>query len=148
MKRAVGIFLLCLGAPAILAAEKFEKSIPLPRSGETRLEWTSGGCTVRGVSLQNYPNSEDIEEARTRKPDDKSWLWWNFHVENRGDGKCHIHLWVDVYDKAGNVAKSSDRSDTVDPGKYDDNIRVSTRMRTIDIADSPKAHIRAEIGPK
>ena len=148
MKPAAGILFLCLGAPVILAAEKFEKSIPVPRSGETRLAWTSAGCTVRGVSLQNYPNSEDIDEARKRKPDDKSWVWWNFHVENRGDSKCRIQLWVDVYDKAGRVAKSSDRSDTVDPGKYDDNIRLSTRMRTIDIADSPKAHIRAEIGPK
>jgi len=148
MKPAAGILLLCLGAPAILAAEKFYKSIPVPRSGEPRLGWTSAGCAVRGVSLQNYPNSEDIEKARTRERDDKSWVWWNFHVENRGDAKCRIQLWVDVYDKAGRVAKSSDRSDTVDPGKYDDNIRVSTRMRTIDIADSPKAHIRAEIGRK
>jgi hypothetical protein len=148
MKPAAGILFLCLGAPAILAAEKFEKSIPVPRSGETRLGWTSAGCTVRSVSLQNYPNSDDIEEARTRKPDDKSWVWWNFHVENRGDSKCRIQLWVDVYGKAGRVAKSSDRSDTVDPGKYDDNIRLSTRMRTLDIADSPKANIRAEIGRK
>jgi hypothetical protein len=103
---------------------------------------------VRGVSLQNYPNSEDIEEARTRKPDDKSWVWWDFHVENRGSVKCKISLWVDVYDKSGRVVKSSDRSDTVDAGKLDDNIRISTRMRTIDIWDAPKATIRAEIGPK
>jgi hypothetical protein len=54
---------------------------------------------------------------------------------------------VDVYGKDGRIAKSSDRSDTVDAGKLDDNIRLSTRMRTLDIADSPKAHIRAEIGP-
>jgi len=147
MKRAAWS-LLWLFAPVLFAADHFEKSIPLPRSGESRLGWTAGGCSVRSVSLQNYPNAEDIEKARHRERDDKSWLWWNFHVENRGDAKCRIHLWVDVYDKAGNVAKSSDRSDTVDPGKHDDNIRVSTRMRTIDIADSPKAHIRAEIGPK
>ena len=105
--RETGPWTILWAAPAILAAEKFEKSIPLPRSGETRLGWKSAGCTVRGVSLQNYPNSEDIEKARHRDPDDKSWLWWNFHVENRGDGKCRIHLWVDVYDKAGRVAKSS-----------------------------------------
>jgi hypothetical protein len=100
------------------------------------------------VSLQNYPKPEDISKARRQDPDDKSWVWWNFHVENRGEGKCRIHLWVDVYNKAGRVAKSSDRSDTVSPGKLDDNIRISTRMRTIDIADSPKAQVRAQIEPK
>jgi len=148
MKLTTRVLILFLLAGSILAAGNFERSIPLPRNGEARLGWSSGGCTVRSVSLQNYPKSDDIDKARRKDPDDKSWLWWNFHVENRGDSKCRIHLWVDVYDKAGRVAKSSDRSDTVDAHKSDDNIRVSTRMRTLDIADSPKAHIRADIGPK
>jgi hypothetical protein len=138
---------LALSAPALLAASRFEKTIPVPRREEARLGWSAGGCSVKSVSLQNYPSREDVDKAR-RDPDDKSWVWWNFHVENRGQVKCRIQLWVDVYDKSGRVAKSSDRSDTVDSGKHDDNIRVSTRMRTIDIADSPKAHVRAEIGPK
>ncbi len=147
MKRTAWI-LLWLCVPTLSAAGNFEKSIPLPRSGEAQLGWTSGGCTVRSVRLQNYPKPDDIEKARRQDPDDKSWLWWNFQVENGADSKCRIHLWVDVYDKAGRVAKSSDRSDTVDAHKPDDNIRISTRMRTLDIADSPKAHLRAEIGPK
>ncbi len=145
--RRLACVLLSLWAPVSLAGG-FEKTIPVPRTGEARLNWTSAGCSVKSVSLQNYPSREDIDKARREDPGDKSWVWWNFHVENRGQGKCKIHLWVDVYDRAGQVAKSSDRSDTVDAGKLDDNIRVSTRMRTIDIADSPKAHIRAEIGPK
>ena len=147
MKQAASILLL-LCAPALLAAGKFEKVIPIPRTRQARLGWTAAGCSVLGVSLQNYPSSEDIEKARKQDPGDKSWVWWNFEVENRGNAKCKIQLWVDVYDKSGHVAKSSDRSDTVDANKLDDNIRVSTRMRTIDIADSPKAAVRAEIGPK
>jgi hypothetical protein len=55
---------------------------------------------------------------------------------------------VDIFDKDGRAVKSSDRCDTVDPDKLDDNIRVSTRMRTLDIADSPKATIRARIERK
>jgi hypothetical protein len=130
------------------AAANFERTIPVPRTGRATLDWSSGGCTVRSVSLRNYPNSEDIHKARTSDPDDHSWLWWDFHVENRGNQKCRISLVVDIYDKSGKVVKSGDRSDTVDDHKLDDNIKVSTRMRTIDIADAPKVHIRAEIGPK
>jgi hypothetical protein len=144
----VAWLLLFLCSGALLASDKFEKSIPIPRTGESKLAWTAAGCTVRSVSLQNYPSGEDIDKARTRDHDDKSWVWWNFQVENRGDAKCKIHLWVDIQDKSGHVVKSSDRSDTVDAGKLDDNIRLSTRMRTLDIADSPKAAIRAEIGAK
>ncbi len=148
MRRAICPFVLLLAVPALAGAGGFEKTIPIPRTGETKLGWSAGGCSVRSVSLQNYPDREDIEKARRQDPDDKSWVWWNFHVENRGDEKCRIQLWVEVYDKAGRVVKSGDRSDTVDGRKFDDNIRVSTRMRTIDIADAPKAQIRAEIGPK
>jgi hypothetical protein len=148
MKGMICRLLLILAAPALAGAGGFEKTIPIPRTGQTRLGWSAGGCSVRAVSLQNYPDAEDIEKARRKDPDDKSWVWWNFHVENRGTQKCKIQLWVEIYDKSGHAVKTGDRSDTVDAGKFDDNIRVSTRMRTIDIADSPKAHIRAEIGPK
>jgi hypothetical protein len=141
---------LFLGSLAtLLAAEgKFEKSISIPHGGDAKIGFARDGCAVQGVTLRNFPSREDIDTARREKPDDKSWVWWDFHVENRGNKKCKIQLWVDVYDKGGQVVKSSDRSDTVDAGKLDDNIRVSTRMRTIDIWDAPKATIRAEIGPK
>lgn len=147
MKRAA-VFLLLAGAPSALAAANFEKTIPIPRTSAAKFNWSSGGCAVVSVRLQNYPSGEDVSKARTKDPDDKSWVWWNFQVENRGNVKCRVHLWVDVYGKSGGIAKSSDRSDTIDAGKLDDNIRLSTRMRTLDIVDSPKAKIRAEITPK
>ncbi len=152
MRRRVTLSLLTLlgmYAGAVRAApESFEKTIPVPRSGVARLGWTSDRCSVVSVELRNYPDSEDIEKARQKDPGDHSWVWWQFNVENRGDAKCRIRLWVEVLDKNGNVLKQSDRSDTVDAHKLDDEIRLSTRMRTIDIADAPKARLRAEIGPK
>jgi hypothetical protein len=150
-KRVAFVLLTLLGthAGAIGAAPaSFEKTIPVPRSGVARLGWTSDRCSVVSVELRNYPDSEDIEKARQKDPGDHSWVWWQFNVENRGDTKCRIRLWVEVLDKKGNVLKQSDRSDTVDGHKLDDQIRLSTRMRTIDIADAPKARLRAEIGPK
>jgi hypothetical protein len=144
-------FLLLLGAAAAgsaAAQQSFEKTIPIPRTGVARLNWTSDRCSVVSLELRNYPDEEDIEKARHSDPNDHSWVWWEFNVENRGDRKCKIRLWVEVLDKSGKVLKASDRSDTVDAHKDDDDIRVSTRMKTIDIADGPKAHIRAEIGPR
>ncbi len=137
--------------PALPArAAEFEKSVAVPKVGRTGLGWTSGGCSVRGVSLGNSPNADDIRRARHEDPSDTSWLWWDFHVENRGSGKCRISLTVDVYDRSGRVVKSEVETDTVDnhEHKLDDNIRISTRMRTRDIVDSPRASIRGEIRPR
>jgi hypothetical protein len=46
------------------------------------------------------------------------------------------------------VVKSSDRGGSVDAGEPDDDIRVSTLMKTLDIADAPKVRVRATILPK
>lgn len=134
--------------PRPASAASFERTIPVPRNGRATLGWTSGQCSVRSVSLRNYPSDEDIQKARSKDPDDHSWVWWDFHVENRGSTKCRISIVVDIYDKSGRVVKSGDKSDTVDDHKLDDNIRLSTRMRTLEIADAPRAHIRADIEPR
>jgi hypothetical protein len=143
----IAAFLL---ATAALAAEagRFEKTIPFPRGTEATLDWTHQKCTVRSVQVRNYPDREDIEKAREKDHDDKSWLWWEFHLDNRGSGECKVRLWVEILDAKGDVVKASDRSGTVDAGKIDDTMRTSTRMRTIDVADSPKVRVRAEIVPK
>jgi hypothetical protein len=130
------------------AQQSFDKTIPVPRTGVARLNWTANACSVVSLELRNYPDEEDIEKARREDPNDHSWVWWQFNVENRGDAKCRIRLWVEILDKNGKTLKRSDRTDTVDPHKLDDQIRVSARMKTVDIADAPKARLRAEIGPK
>jgi hypothetical protein len=145
---SIAALLTAAVANAAPAAQTFEKTIPVPRTGVARLGWTSDRCSIVSLELRNYPDEEDIEKARRQDPDDHSWVWWQFNVENRGDAKCRIRLWIEVLDKNGKVVKQSDRNDTVDAHKLDDQIKVSTRMKTIEIADAPKAHIRAEIGPK
>ena len=143
------VALLVAGSALLFADEgKFEKSISIPHGGDAKIGFTRDGCSVLSVTLRNFPSSEDIEKARAKDPNDKSWVWWDFHVENRGSVECRISLWVDIYGKDGHVVKSGDRTGSVDSHKLDDNIRMSTRMRTLDIADSPKAIIRAQIGPR
>ena len=143
-----------LGAALFLAVRlsgeqtRFEKTIAFPRSGPADLGWTLGKCTVRDVEARNMPNREDIEKARTKDPDDHSWLWWRFHVDNRGPVDCKVRVWVEILDKQGNLVKDGDRSGNVEAGKIDDDITVSTRMKTLDAADSPKVRLRAEIIPK
>jgi hypothetical protein len=135
-------------AAASLAAEEgqFEKTIKFPRNPAT-LDFTSHKCTIRSIVVRNFPDDEDIEKARASDPKDTSWLWWEFEVDNRGPEKLKLKLFVEVLDKAGQIVKSADRSVTID-GFESDKYRLSTRIRTIDAADSPKVRIRAQIVPK
>jgi hypothetical protein len=136
-------------AAALRAAPRdFEKTLPVPRTGAARLDWTDHGCSVRSLRARNFPDAEDIDKARREDPGDHSWVWWEFDVENRGTVDCRIRLELSILDRRGGVVKSDDKTDTVDAGKTDDDIRLSTRVRTLDIADAPKLRIRAEIGPK
>jgi hypothetical protein len=139
-----------LGVSSALSAAdgSFEKTILVPRQSDAQLGWTYQGCSVESLTLRNYPDAEDIAEARSKDPGDKTWLWWEFNVANKSDRKCQIKLWLEILDKKGNVVKSSDRSGSVDAGEPDDDIRVSTLMKTLDIADAAKVRIRATIIPK
>jgi hypothetical protein len=146
MRASLTLLLLLAGAAAARAADgNFDKTIPVPRDSDARLEWKYQGCSVESLTLRNYPDREDIEEARRKDPGDKSWLWWEFNVANRSDQKCRISLSVQVLDRKGNVVKSSDRSDSVSPGELDDDIRVSTLMKTVDIADAARVRLHAQI---
>ncbi|HKD20103.1 MAG TPA: hypothetical protein VKG23_19800 [Thermoanaerobaculia bacterium] len=140
--------LLLAAATARSEDGRFDKTIAFPHSGEAKLDWTYQQCTVRGVEVRNFPNEEDIEKARSKDPKDHSWLWWEFHVDNRGPKDCKVRFWVDVLGKDGKVVKSDERSATMDAGKVDDSIRVSGRMLTLEAAEAPKVRVRAEIVPK
>jgi hypothetical protein len=146
LKASLTLLLLLAGAaPATAADGAFDKTIPVPRDSDARLDWTYQECSVRSLTLRNYPDREDVEEARQKDPGDKSWLWWEFNVANRSERKCRVALSIEVLDRRGKVVKSGDRSDSVSPGELDDDIRVSTLMKTLDIADAPKVRVRAHI---
>jgi hypothetical protein len=136
---------ILLASSALAENGRFEKTIAFPRGTNATLDFNYQKVTVREVQCRNYPDREDVEKAKTKDHDDHSWLWWEFHVDNRGPTEAKVHLWVEILDAKGNVVKASDRSGSVDAGQVDDSIRVSTRLRTIDIADSPKVRIKAEI---
>jgi hypothetical protein len=148
MKMIAVLLALAAAASQAASSKSFEKTIPFPRDRDAELDWTHEDCSVESLTLRNYPSEEEIEEARSKDPDDKSWLWWEFNVSNRGDRKCRIRLKLDVPDKKGAVIKSSDRSDTVNPGELDDDIRVSTLMKTVDAAEAVKVRVQADVGPK
>lgn len=148
-RTALALLALLAGSTGLVGLDgSFEKTIAVPRRADARLGWSYQGCSIESLTLRNYPDPDDIAEARTRDRGDKSWLWWEFNVANRSDRRCRMHLVLEILDPKGRVVKSSDRSGSVSPGELDDDIRVSTLMKTLDIADAAKVRIRATITTK
>lgn len=140
--RAAVVLLLTASA---LAAEEgvLEKSIAFPRRGPEKVGLTYMKCTVDTLEARNYPDEKDIEKARANDPNDHSWIWWQFDLDNRGPEKFKVKLVVEVLDKSGGIVTKSDRGVTID-GFSSESYRVSGRMRTLDAADSPKVRVRAQ----
>src|SRR5688572_23210648 len=92
------VFLLAGIARLSAADGAFEKTIPVPRSSDSELEWKHRSCAVHSLTLRNYPDAEDVEEARRKDPGDKTWLWWEFNVSNSGDTNCRISFLIQVLD--------------------------------------------------
>ncbi len=135
-------------AAAALAAQdgRFEKTIPFPRDTNAKLDWTTRSARS-GASRSGTTPTTRTSKRPAKDPDDKSWLWWEFSIDNRGPAKIKLQLWVEVLDKDGKVLKADDRSASVDPFETDE-VRVSGRIRTLDAAEAPKVRLRADIIPK
>ena len=147
MRKLVAVTALIALALPVGAAET-DRTIPMPKRDQTvKIDFSSGKARIVSLEIQHYPDSDAIEKAKTKDLNDKHLTFWNFSVENRDlNRKARIRAAVEVVGKDGAIVGKGDKSDTVAPGKLDDNIRVWVRMRTLDIvsAKSAKLHLSIE----
>jgi len=131
-----------------VGAAETDRTIPMPKRDQSvKINFSSGKARIVSLEIQHYPDSDDVEKAKTKDLNDKHLTFWNFSVENRDlSRKVKIRAAIEVMGKDGELVGKGDKSDTVAPGKLDDNIRVWVRMRTLDIvsAKSAKLHLSIE----
>jgi hypothetical protein len=148
MKRVLALAVAVLMA-GMAGAGAIDKTIPMPRRDQSvKIGFASEGGRIESVRIQHYPSADDIEKAKTKDLNDKQLTFWNFSVGNRSDKKVKIEISVEVIGKDGTVVGKGDKSDSVDAGKLDDNIRVWVRMKTLDIISARSARLHLSIGPK
>jgi hypothetical protein len=148
MKKLMALAMI-LGIGGTAAAGSLEKTIAVPRRDQSvKIGFSSEGAKIESLRIQNYPNEEDVQKARREKPGDKSLTFWNFSVSNDSSRKVRMKIDVTVLGKDGEVVAHNDKSDTVDAGKSDDNIRVWVRIKTLDIVSAKTAKLRLSIEPK
>jgi len=137
---------LALALPA--SAAETDRTIPMPKRDQTvKIDFASGKAKIVSLEIQHYPDEDDVEKAKTKDLNDTHLTFWNFSVENRNiDHKVKMRMAVEVLGKNGEILGKGDKSDTVSPGKLDDNIRIWMHMKTLDIvsAKSAKLHLSIE----
>jgi len=147
MRKTVSVLTALLLALPVAAAET-DRTIPMPKRDQTvKINFGSGKAKIVSLEIQHYPDSDDVEKARTKDLKDTHLTFWNFSVENRDlDHKAKMRISIEVVGKDGEIVGKGDKSDTVSPGKLDDNIRVWVKMKTLDIvsAKSAKLHLSVE----
>lgn len=147
MRKAVSFLAVLLLALPAVAAET-DRTIPMPKRDQTvKINFGSGKAKIVSLEIQHYPDSDDVEKAKTKDLKDTHLTFWNFSVENRDlEHKAKMRISIEVVGKDGEIVGKGDKGDTVSAGKLDDNIRVWVKMKTLDIvsARSAKLHLSIE----
>ncbi|HET7451330.1 MAG TPA: hypothetical protein VFL12_01190 [Thermoanaerobaculia bacterium] len=139
-----------LGAAAALGAAETEKTIPMPKREQVvKINFAADKAKIDTLEIQHFPDEEDVEKAKTKDLNDTHLTFWHFTVENHDTArKAKMRIAVEVIGKDGSIVGKGDKSDTVDAGKLDDNIRVWVRMKTLDIVSARSAKLHLSIEPK
>ena len=148
MKRLISICsLLLMGGLSI--ADPIEKTIAVPgRDEDVKIGLAAEGAKVVSVRIQNYPDTDQVAKAKKEDPDDKSFVFWNFSVSNPTSHPIKLKIDVTLMGKDGKSAGRSDRSDTIDAGKTDDNIRVMMHSKVLDLVNAKNVKLIVTVSPK
>ena len=119
-------------APAAAAGKLVEETVDVPRATRVPLALAFEKSTIFALESQNDPKPEDVEEARTKDPNDKTWVLLRFSYRNDGWTRQKVKVRALLLDEAGGVLADSGRSTTLGKQKTEDVFSIPMRVRTVD----------------
>ncbi|MBK9089363.1 MAG: hypothetical protein IPL90_10085 [Holophagales bacterium] len=119
-------------APAAAAGKLVEETVDVPRATRVPLSITFEKSTIFAVESQNDPKPEDVEEARTKDPNDKTWVLLRFAYRNDGWTRQKVKIRALLLDEAGGVLADVGRSTKLGKQKTEDTVTVPMKVGTVD----------------
>jgi hypothetical protein len=119
-------------APAAAAGQLVQESVAVPRENRVPLALSFDKSTIFAVESQNDPQPADLEEARTKDPDDKTWVLLRFYYRNDGWTRQKVKVRALLLDEAGGVLADVDRSTTLSKQEKEDIFSVPMKVKTLD----------------
>ena len=142
-------FTLSLLVAGMLRGGTTERTIPVPkRDQEVKINFSSEGAAIETLRIQNYPDTDQVEKAKTKDPNDKSFVFWRFNVSNRSSRKVRMKIEVTLIGKDGSEVGHNDKTDSVDAEKREDTIRVMMHPKILDLVNAKSVRLQLSIEPK
>lgn len=123
---------LFTAAPATAAGKLVEELVAVPRENRVPLTLAFGKSAIFAVESQNDPQPADLEEARAKDPDDKTWVLLRFYYRNDGWTKQKVKLRALLLDESGGVLSDAGRSTTLGKQQKEDTFSVPMKVKTLD----------------
>ena len=105
----VAALALLSALPAAAAGKLVEETVDVPRATRVPLTISFEKSAVFALESQNDPKPEDVEDARTKDPDDKTWVLLRFYYRNDGWTRQKVKVRALLLDDAGGVLADVDR---------------------------------------
>jgi hypothetical protein len=128
-------------APAAAAGKLVEETVDVPRATRVPLTLAFEKSSIIAVESQNDPKPEDIEEARTKDPKDKTWVLLRFYYRNDGWTGQKVKVRALLLDEAGGVLADVDRSTTLGKQKTEDTFSIPMKVKTLDWGRAAKMRL-------
>ena len=120
-----------------------EKTVDVPRATRVPVELSFEKATLLSVESQNDPQATDVQEARDKDPDDKTFILIRFHYRNDDYRKHKVSLRAILLDAEGGVLGESGRTATMDPKTTEDTLSFPMKVRTLDWESAAKMKVTA-----
>jgi len=121
-----------LAGPAPAAGKLAEETVAVPRETRVPLTLSFEKSTIFGLESQNDPKAADIEEARAKDPEDKTWVLLRFFYRNEGYTRQKVKVRVLLLDETGGVLADAARSSKLAKQKDEDTLTIPMKVKTLD----------------
>ena len=119
-------------APAAAAGKLAEETVDVPREHRVLLEFAHEKAAIFALESHNDPKADDLEEARQKDPDDKTWVLLRFYYRNEGWTRQRVKVRALLLDEDGGVLADVGRSTKLAKEKTEATFNVPMKVKTLD----------------
>ena len=125
-------------APAAAAGKLAEETVDVPREHRVPLAFAHEKATIFALESHNDPKPDDLEEARQKDPEDKTWVLLRFYYRNDGWTRQRVKVRALLLDENGGVLADAGRATKLAKQKTEGTFNVPMKVKTLDWGKAAK----------
>lgn len=135
------VLAILTAASASAAGRLAEETVDVPREHRVPLSLSFEKATIFGLESQNDPKPDDLEEARAKDPEDRTWVLLRFLYRNEGWTKQRVKIRALLLDEEGGVLADAGRSTKLGKQKTEETVNLPMKVKTLDWGRAAKMKV-------